>query len=451
MLLERRGAQWYATVLGCGMMIAPIPKNDGAPNGPSRRQPFSRWFRYPAGFAEDLTQTLLVSVDTTRRHATVLDPFAGTATLAPPLSRSGHTFLGLEAHPLIAEIAALKAGEWPDPNCLTTVTKGVLANLPAHPSIDGEHEVVRKCFDDDVLRVLVGIRAVISNCDLSLRGWLHLAMLATLRDVSTSHVGWPYQRPDKTSQPRCEDPQRRFAERVRWIASDIEATSVGGEPERAPGRVVSGDARRPCSFDRLLPNGDRADVCITSPPYLNNYDYADATRLELYFLGRADSWESMCRYARDGMIVASTQQTGQQRAQESRRQLADTRIGSALNNIVEEIKEVQSEKARPKEYDRLVLEYFSDMLDVLLNVRTRLVEGAPMVLVLGDSALYGVHVHTPSLVAELAGDAGFDTVSLSMHRSRGHRWKNHPQRPSVELGEYVVRLRASEWEPGSTW
>lgn len=422
------------------MASAPAPTNIGAPNGPGLGRPFNRWFRYPAGFARDLAAPLLAGVaDGT--PSTVLDPFAGMATLAPWLSLNGHTFAGLEAHPLIAELANLKAGDWIDPEVLEAGAAEALAGRPAAPCLAAEHEVIRRCFSDEVLSDLVTLRTAVESLESPVRDWLQLALVASLRDVSSSHVGWPYQRPGKAAQPRCSDASSRFLERVGWIATDVR-TALQQYPRRTSGAVVAGDARDLRTFQSLLPGARRADVCITSPPYLNNYDYADATRLELFFLGRADSWATMCRYARDGMIVASTQQTRHERAETARESLADTSIGSAIAVVVDQIRRAADKRARPKEYDRLIFEYFSDMLRVLINMRLSLVEGATVMMAIADSALYGVHVHTPRLIAELAMDAGFSLGAMSMHRSRGQRWKNHPQRESSGLGEYVLRLRA---------
>lgn len=426
------------------MSEVPPPLNSGAPNGPGMRQPFNRWFRYPAGFARDLAGPLLSPVRG-RSSAKVLDPFAGVATLAPWLSLNGHEFLGLEAHPLVAEIGHLKAGAWPSPDRLDAAGREVLENAPPSPDLDAEHEVVQRCFDPEVLGDLVGLRSSVDAYDKPVAAWLGLALTATLRDVSSSHVGWPYQRPGRASQARCHDARARFSQRVGWMAADIRSAQEERET-RTLGRVAQGDARQASAFCSLLSAGGKADLCITSPPYLNNYDYADATRLELFFLGRADSWASMCRYARDGMVVASTQQTRRERAELARQHLAETSIGGDVKDLVDRIDKASSDRKRPKEYDRLVLEYFSDMKHTLKNVRDHLVDGGPLLMAVADSALYGVHVHTPRLLERLAVDVGFRAKSITMHRSRGHRWKGNPQRESSELGEYLLHLVASKDE-----
>lgn len=53
--------------------------------------------------------------------------------------------------------------------------------------------------------------------------------------------------------------------------------------------ILQADAR---SFIQQIPPNS-IDLLITSPPYLNNYDYADRTRLEMYFFGWAHSWRDI--------------------------------------------------------------------------------------------------------------------------------------------------------------
>src|SRR5439155_24235590 len=102
------------------------------------------------------------------------------------------------------------------------------------------------------------------------------------------------------------DASARFGQRVEMMAEDLE------NGERPTGRVVHGDARSVTAWRRA---GSGFGACITSPPYLNNFDYADATRLELFFLGIVSSWAEMCTEVRGDMVTATTQQSGRARAQ----------------------------------------------------------------------------------------------------------------------------------------
>lgn len=411
------------------------PLNHGTPNGPLRSAPFNRWLRYPAGFAKDLTGPLvrpLEPLGPTR----LLDPFAGAATLGPWLGTQGHALLGIEANPIVAQVAHLKVSRWPDPTSLRTGATKVLEARESSPGTDDEHPLVRQCFRRETLADLVAIRNALSFADHNSCKYLHAALVATLRDVATSSVGWPYQRPSTPSRARHEDAAQRFAERVDWIAADLEANA---QSERALGCVVLGDSRDRDAVANLVGSAG-VGACITSPPYLNNYDYADATRLESYFFGVADSWSTMCRNVRDRMIVASTQQSRKEDAERAKEALALTYAGAEIKELQESLRSARKSRPRGKEYDQLIVQYFRDMLCVMGNVAAHMDHGAPLVMAIADSALYGVHVDTPRLTAELASDVGFALLSLEKHRSRGHRWKRSPQRSAADLGEYVLVL-----------
>jgi len=79
-----------------------------ASNGLSARHPFDRWFRYPAGFSRSALDLALGAVAVGLEGGVLVDPFAGTASVGTAAVAKGMTFLGLEAHPEIAELADLK-------------------------------------------------------------------------------------------------------------------------------------------------------------------------------------------------------------------------------------------------------------------------------------------------------------------------------------------------------
>lgn len=423
--LRRRGAK----LAGMTSLAPRVPGNVGSPNGPRRSDPFNRWFRYPAGFCGDvLSDFLKCGVG----RGVVFDPFAGAATLAPQLSGLGLSYRGLEANPLVANIGHLKAGPWPEGESLRTTARQI-AMTAGDGSVAGEHEVVRRCFDSEILSKLVGLREAIIAGPEGARPWMTLALTASLRDLSSSSVGWPYQRPDRRSTPRHRDAKARFLERLHWIAEDVDMIGA-----RTPGCVTCGDARLSVDVVGAL-GGQPADACLTSPPYLNNYDYADATRLELYFHNVADSWASMCRVARDGMVVASTQQSGRDAASEALESLQSTRIAEEVNAIHGSLRSERSARLRGKEYDQLVVQYFADLRQVLANLYANMVPGAPLAMVIGDSAPYGVLIDTPRLLSQLAQDFGFLELAVRQIRTRGGRWRS--QRGAALLGESLVLMR----------
>ncbi len=99
-----------------------------------------------------------------------------------------------------------------------------------------------------------------------------------------SHVGtaqWQYVLPNRRRSNRGVG--EAFEQQVKIIASDM----VGGRWSALRQRSSSTAKLRP--FANSYPEAWATHV-ICSPPYANNYDYADATRLEQTMLGEIKGW-----------------------------------------------------------------------------------------------------------------------------------------------------------------
>ncbi|MFE1296343.1 hypothetical protein [Streptomyces sp. NPDC058731] len=185
-----------------------------------------------------------------------------------------------------------------------------------------------------------------------------------------------------------------------------------------------------------------AHGCVTSPPYLNNFDYADATRLELYFWGDVTSWSQMCAEVRSDMLTATTQQSSVGAASDARTLLQTYgTVGAEISEIADRLQKERGNRSRGKEYDRVVPDYFVAIARIMENLATVLASGAPAVLLVGDSAPYGVYVDTPGLIAKLAKFQGFTLEEDVILRHRGQRWASNATRHNVQLAERLVLLR----------
>lgn len=408
----------------------------GAPNGPSRSLARNRWFRYPAGFSPGALEAAFSAVELDKRTRLV-DPFAGAATGGTAIVSRGVAFRGLEAHPLIAELAQLKFVRPGDPGHLVALGRQIAQSTDT-PDIECETELVRRSFTPQVLSTLVGLRHAIKADGSEWAPYLKWALLGVLREVASIRAGWPYQMPTQSRRPISKNPRQRFVLRVQRMAEDLGSVASG---VAADGLVKCGDARLPASWSNLL--GDEAlDACVSSPPYLNNFDYADATRLELYFWGVVASWQEMTRIVRDGLVVGSTQQTTQRGAAAAKAWLSRfPEVSAALDPVREALLVQRRERPRGKEYDNLVVMYFADLGRVLGNLFERLDAAAPVALVIGDSAPYGVYIDTPKLIGLLSQAIGFEPVSDEPIRQRGLRWATNGTRHQQLLTERLLVVR----------
>ena len=417
----------------------------GRRHGTSSYEPFDRWFRYPAGFASDYARLLLDRLGLDK--GLVIDCFAGSGVTGTAALNQGLEFFGIEAHPLIAELARMKVS----PTCSATLVRRLAGEIVEDVSeillsgksdataVTGEFaSLVQQSFDESVLHQLALLRRAIRSRSKRVGApYLKWALLAILRDVACVKVGWPYQRPGHLKVARYNDPLERFITRANWIADDLD-----GIRSRPSAFVMCGDARDWGIWAGLAPG--QAQACVASPPYLNNFDYADATRLELYFWGEITSWSQMCSTVRNGMLTATTQQS-------SRTEQADavTRLGTMgpfgeqVLSLTDLLTKQRRTRARGKEYDQVVPAYFVGMAEVLSNLAMALQAGAPCVWLIGDSAPYGVYIDTPRLIGELACGLGFEVEADLALRHRGNRWQGATGRHSIALMERLLVFRRS--------
>ena len=93
------------------------------------------------------------------------------------------------------------------------------------------------------------------------------------------------------SKKNTELPFDAFERQVRLIHRDMLKSSNYAGPASV---LVPGDARTCEGIE-----SDYATLIITSPPYPNNFDYADTTRLEMTFMREIDGWGDLQKSVRD--------------------------------------------------------------------------------------------------------------------------------------------------------
>lgn len=417
-------------------VVTEFQETTGAPNGVPK-VPFNRWFRYPAGFSTATLDAAVAAADIPD-GGNLVDCFAGSAAVGVAAMQAGHAFVGIEANPLVAGLGALKVTR---PNVSGAAVRkrgeGVLAALDETVGIrvDGEHPLIVKCYSEESLRQLVALRDMLRSSRRPVDRYLRCALVGLLRETARVNTGWPYQRPTQARQSPIPSVPDRFRVRFEAIGEDIDRWKSGW----TAGRVVNGDARMGAAW-RSIP-GASIDACVTSPPYLNNYDYLDATRLELYFLGDAASWSDLLSLARRRLVIATTHHSTAAitaAAEERLRKLAAYETVRALGDA---LAKAQEHRARPKEYDQMLLSYVADIHRVLRRLARSLRYGGKAVFVVGDSAPYGVHIDTPGLIADLGSEVGLELRSSSVVRNRGERWRTNGTRHQVALSEKLLVLQ----------
>lgn len=425
-------------------MVTKTAKADYGSFKDSLKAPIHRWFAYPAGYSHKLVESLFDRYDICVGDL-VVDPFLGTGTTSVVAKLRGIDSVGFEPHPYVCMVAKTKLMSELMPDDLWDRMFEVLEHAEAsdvqswqlleHPAL------VHKCFTEAALSELTAIRnsiSVLTEGDETC--FFELAMANTLRKVTTAGAGWPYIAPTRHARRTVQrSPSGEFQRAVSNMVEDLRYVRAIDPPPSDHVVVNQGSENMADFVDPAT-----VDLMVTSPPYLNNYDYADRTRLETYFLGMYRSWSEITHNVRRRLMVSATTQI----ATGSMEYLTELPSVSAdlpqthryLAPKVRELKEIRKSKPGRKTYDILVAGYFEDMLPIIRASYDALKPGAKFVMVIGDSAPYGVHVETEHAIGIMAVEVGFTDFEVEVIRERGMKWKSNSQRHSVPLKESILTI-----------
>ncbi len=216
----------------------------------------------------------------------------------------------------------------------------------------------------------------------------------------------------------------------------IYADLVLGQSASGPrSRLVLSDART-CEG---VPT-DFAELVVTSPPYPNNYDYADATRLEMSFMREVRGWGDLQESVRKYLIRSCSQHVPE-RAVDLDATLATPELApirSELADICDQLAEVRKSKGGKKTYHLMIACYFRDLALVWQALRRVCADGSTICFVIGDSAPYGVYVPVIPWLGSLAISAGFKGYRFEQTRVRNIKWKNRKHRVPLMEGRLWV-------------
>ncbi|WP_170293280.1 DNA modification methylase [Thermogemmatispora aurantia] len=395
--------------------------------------PVHRWFRYPAGFSALWVRQLLQRERNQGRRR-VLDPFCGTGTVLLEAEYAGLEAVGLEAHPFLVRVAEAKLHWREEVSLLRRAASDLVALARTLPPIAEEpSELLLRCYRPETLQrlrqLLRAWQEQVSAWPAALSELLWLALAAILRPcASVGTAQWQYVLPSKT-KAQVADPFEAFLSRVELMADDMSCWQR--QARDGKGRILRGDART-CEG---VPAG-WAELVITSPPYANNYDYADATRLELCFFGEIERWRDLQLAVRRYLIRSCTQHVSDL-VQATDQLLADpllTPLQPELRATCARLEEERLLHGGRKAYHTMIAAYFLDMARSWQALRRVTAAGGLVCLVIGDSAPYGIHVPVEQWLGKLALASGFRSWRFEPLRARNVKWQNRKHRVPLREG-----------------
>lgn len=415
----------------------------------SLKAPIHRWFTYPAGYSCKLVEEK-IRENSLKKGSWIFDPFVGTGTTSIAAREMGMNSVGIEAHPFVFWIAQTKLCVAYDLKKIEAKVANFISKVIASSftdykkvSLSDVPELVLKCYSQDNLKKLYFLLGLIEQEKLTEteKSFFKVALVGTLRLSSSAGTGWPYIAPSKYQGKKIEkEAFATYCKQLQMMLNDIKITFKDVVNLRSvETKLIKGSSKD----DHGL-TANSMDMLVTSPPYLNNYDYADRTRLEMYFFGMAKSWGEITHKVRNKLMIAATTQVNgsNERAIKLNEDIlrTDADVYQFLSDAINKLNNIKKTRKGKKNYDWMVTGYFNDLFCVLKRTTKVMKRRSKSYWVLGDSAPYGVYIPTEEIIGKLAVGLGSRKYEVEVIRKRGDKWAKNPQRHGVKLKESILMI-----------
>ncbi len=376
----------------------------------NKNRPVHRWTKYIEGFSEEF---VFNSFDrfSLEEDNVILDPFAGSGTVNVCAKMRNLESVGIELNPTICRILRAKTDWKTNPASILQAYEELSFDTPA--GIEAPQFLrTNKQFNPGILQNILRIKEQLLQVqDTSIRQYLDVAFLSILLPSSnlrrSPSIGYDW---DKSENLEDELPIRLFDESVRQIVDDLHYMRDRYDIE-TPSHVYTADSK---VLD--LSNEYVFDAVVTSPPYLNSFDYAGNYKLEIGWLDDASSTKDL-RHLRDRMILCDNVSRRMIRNYASQPRLFEHEWLDYLMSAVRP-RMVERVGIRRTDYSILLRKYFEDIFLVLQKVLGAMRDNGHVAWVVGDSLILDVYVPTDLLTMEIAEVVGFTPIGMEVGRVR---------------------------------
>ncbi|MCB0743678.1 MAG: methyltransferase, partial [Ignavibacteriae bacterium] len=372
-------------------------------------------------------------------NAEIFDPFAGCGTTLVSSQKEGVKAVGNESQAFMFDIIKAKLN-WSIKRDRVNKYLSIIKNFVDENLFDVEssaNPLLISLYDSEDLEQLYLIRnsAEVIKSE-KYRLFFKLALSQSLHEVANHPIAVPYISRKKllSNEKSVWDV---FSSICKKMVEDTESLD-----DLIYSKIYKQDSRK---VNRFIED-DRCITCITSPPYLNNLDYGEVSKVHTHFFDITSSWNDITNKIRKKLVTGATthynkSDFNKEKFLESDFAKDNMEIVLGLMETSRNIKNKAIDKGGKKSFDLLLLFYFRDMYLVLKEIKRVLMQTGKAYLILGDSAPYGVYVPTTKILGEIAMNIGFESYEIHKIRTRGTKWKTLKHRHSIELNENVLILK----------
>lgn len=396
--------------------------------------PRHRWYQFKEGFSELLVRKAIQGVKTPTRPARILDPFSGSGTSLVTAGRFGCEGLGIEVNPFLAFAARAKctSGKWTKAGfekslerILSSSRHEIQSPLEGFSTFTEKPSLKKWLFNKSLVRGFTALDRSIAGFP-AYRRPLRLALFASVMDCCNARRDGKclrYRKDWESLGFNSSNLREIFQRRARETYEDVSQHRFDARKLT----VLNADSRT--KLKGLKRN--QFDLLITSPPYLNSFDYSDVYRPELFLGGFVGNNEELRR-----LRLRTVRSHVQVKWKPS-----PLIASSLLKPILEQLSGLELWSSYLPE---MIRSYFVDMATVLKNASNLVRKNGEAWIVVATSAYGGVEVPVDLILADVATRNGWlldGVYVLRQMRSAGQHWTLQEDRKRLPLRESLIILK----------
>lgn len=366
-------------------------------------QPRHQWYYFKEGFSTKLIKEA-ISATSKKNNLRILDPFSGSGTTALTTSILGHKATGIEVNPFLHFTSEIKTKSWQVNSkealknleyLINSSRSGSYSKLEGFSTFTSKEGLDKWLFNTSVLR---RHSSIVENINLQiepeLRPLYSFAALISAMDcanVKKDGKGVRYKKNWKEISYSGADFEKRFKELFIKIVRDIDASPIHSHKQA---KIYLSDSRSKLTDHDFQEDG--FDLVITSPPYLNSFDYTDIYRPELFLGG----------FVTDNIGL----QKLRHRTLRSHVQVDWDPEIIYKSNYLKKFRDMVTERKEQlwnKRIPLMIEAYFDDLVTILQQIKSRMKRGGQIWLVVSTSAYAGVHIPVDLILGETAHELDF--------------------------------------------
>ncbi len=345
------------------------------------------YFKYPCKFIPEIPRWAIKKYSNPNDF--VFDPFAGSGTTVLEAKILGRNSFYTEIDEVAKLLISTKATQLTQEQQKKATEFLDTISIPANNAKEFIPQIknLEHWFSNEVVSALSNIRAHIDSiCDISLKNFLLVCLASIIKKVSNADSISPKPYVSAKVKKQIYNANDEYRSTVKKYLEGMNLFSQLELPSTC--ELASGDA---LSF--VLPR--KIKLAITSPPYINAFDYARTMRLENIWLGLQNE-ESLLLKKRDYVGTEQVKATYQIPFDSQASKL------ESLKLLVSEIKEKDKKRAV------VVEKFFYDMEKNIKSVSESLEENGVYVIVIGNSVIRGVNIESWKYLMEIAKNYSLD-------------------------------------------